>query len=86
MSKTVNKSSNKPNIPAALMFVFRLVKKEKPMLYLWYFLQWVSEIGTTVLPIILPKYIFEFLMAITQGFRLSLPFLSFSHPNSGQSN
>ena len=67
MSKAVNKSSNKPNIPAALMFVFRLVKKEKPMLFLWYFLQLVSEIGTTVLPIILPKYIFEFLMAITQG-------------------
>ncbi|MBD5527763.1 MAG: ABC transporter ATP-binding protein [Lachnospiraceae bacterium] len=67
MSKTVNKSSNKPNIPAALMFVFRLVKKEKPMLYLWYFLQLISEIGTTVLPIILPKYIFEFLIAITQG-------------------
>ena len=67
MSKTVNKSSNKPNIPAALMFVFRLVKKEKPMLFLWYFLQLVSEIGTTVLPIILPKYIFEFLIAITQG-------------------
>ena len=67
MSKTVNKSSNKPNIPAALMFVFRLVKKEKPMLFLWYFLQLISEIGTTVLPIVLPKYIFEFLMAITQG-------------------
>ena len=67
MSKTVNKSSNKPNIPAALMFVFKLILKKKPVLFLCYFLQLISEIVTTVLPIILPKYIFEFLMAITQG-------------------
>ena len=67
MSKSENKSFNKPNIPDALMFVFKLVLKKKPVLFLCYFLQLISEIVTTVLPIILPKYIFELLMAITQG-------------------
>lgn len=71
MSKVVNKDSNKsskkPNLQVSLIFVFKLVAKQKPMLLFWYFLQLISEIGTTVLPIILPKYIFEFLMAITQG-------------------
>lgn len=66
-SNKATKQSNKPNVKASLTFLMKLAWKEKPSLFFFYLLQLIADVGNTLLTIVLPKYIIEFLTAIVQG-------------------
>ena len=59
--------SNKPTTLATLKIMFQIACKEKPILFLVFGISLITEVANTLLPVILPKYIIEFLMAVVQG-------------------
>lgn len=65
----------KPGVKATLKILLKIAAKEKSALFAVYLLSLVAEVCNTLLPVILPKYIIEFLMAIVQG----IPYDEVSH-------
>lgn len=51
----------------SLIFLLGLAWKKKPILFLVYFIQLVAEVSRTMLSVILPKYIIDYLMEVLQG-------------------
>ena len=51
----------------SLAFILGLAWKKKPILFLVYFVQLVAEVSRTMLSVILPKYIIDYLMEVLQG-------------------
>lgn len=68
-SNEVNSSPKKPKgfVKHSLTFILKLVWKKKPILFLIYFIQLVAEVSRTMLVVILPKYIIDYLMEVLQG-------------------
>ena len=64
-----NQAENKKKTTtfATLKTMFQIACKEKPILFPLFGLSLIVEVTNTLLPVILPKYIIEFLMAIVQG-------------------
>lgn len=50
-----------------LFAVLAITGRKKPSLFIWYFLQLVTEVTKTMLNIILPKYIVDFLTQVVLG-------------------
>ena len=63
----MSKQSEKPRTKAVLTFLLKVALKEKPLLFVAYFFQLIAEVCMNLLPIVLSKYIMEFLISITQG-------------------
>lgn len=62
-----NLRKSKGHVKASLAFILGLTWKNKPLLFLVYFLQLVAEVSKTMLSVILPKYIIDYLMEVLQG-------------------
>lgn len=67
MQKKSKAVSIKPGTGNTLKVMLRIAWKKKPILFLVFGLALIVEVVHTLLPVILPKYIIEFLMTIVQG-------------------
>lgn len=63
------KSKEKPKgyVKTSLLFILGLAWRKKPVLFLVYIIQLAVEVTRTLLTVILPKYIIDYLMEILQG-------------------
>lgn len=51
----------------SLSFILKLAWEKKPILFLVYLIQLIAEVSRTMLAVILPKYIIDYLMEVLQG-------------------
>lgn len=64
--KTPTPKSRK-HVKRSLTFILGLAWKKKPILFLVYSIQLIAEVSRTMLSVILPKYIIDYLMEVLQG-------------------
>lgn len=57
----------KPIVKNTLFFLIRLTWKEKPIMFLLYFIQLIAEVSRTMLGVILPKYTIDYLTQVING-------------------
>lgn len=57
----------KGHVKQSLTFILGLAWKKKPILFLVYFIQLIGEVTRTMMTVILPKYIIDYLMEVLQG-------------------
>ncbi len=62
-----SKDNKKPSTATTLKIMFQIAWERKPVLFIVFAFALFVEVVHTLLPVILPKYIIEFLMAIVQG-------------------
>ncbi|HWT76875.1 MAG TPA: ABC transporter ATP-binding protein [Mobilitalea sp.] len=60
-------AKSKGHVKRSLIFILGLAWEKKPILFLVYFIQLVVEVSRTMLTVILPKYIIDYLMEVLQG-------------------
>ena len=65
-NKASETKSNK-TVKHSLAFILGLAWKKKPVMLLVYFIQLVAEVSKTMMSVILPKYIIDYLMEVLQG-------------------
>ena len=65
--KEKQKEARKPIVRESLFFILKLAWKQKPMLYFYYLIRMIAEVSKTMLGIILPKYLMDFLVEIVGG-------------------
>lgn len=65
-AQVTNKKA-KEYLKTSLAFILKLIWQKKPILILVYFIQLAAEVSKTMLAVILPKYIIDYIMEILQG-------------------
>lgn len=58
---------SKAHVKQSLSFILGLAWRKKPILFLVYFIQLVAEVSRTLMAVILPKYIIDYLIEVLQG-------------------
>lgn len=62
-----NSAKSKRHVKSSLSFILQLAWEKKPILFFLYFVQLVAEVGNTMLMVILPKFIIDYLTEIQHG-------------------